>query len=253
MTDMGRMHIILGPPRSIERFEVTAGIYPVPGLVLLRRPGQGPADALRADLLPAGRRRIQALQPDLGRPGQPLHRHQGRRSDRSPGSLREDQEMAPTLATVSISHDPGRASLRILALAADEPHPGQDLRFPQKGHQPRLRHPFPQLQGDRQHGVPDQLRRERRDRRVVRDALLGHGLPPFRDLAPEGLHRLLRAQGPVLSATSRSTSACGGAKRSSSSTRGTTRSTSRPAGSRRSRPTASPSRISFPSPKASSS
>ncbi|HJX60273.1 MAG TPA: GWxTD domain-containing protein, partial [Thermodesulfobacteriota bacterium] len=28
MTDMGRIHIILGPPASIERFEMTMGLYP---------------------------------------------------------------------------------------------------------------------------------------------------------------------------------------------------------------------------------
>ena len=108
MTDMGRIHIILGPPASIERFEMTMGLYPTQvwyyygdvrkglpiyfGIIFFQKSGVG---------------EYRLYDHTADGPGS-LMIHTRTASALDFSQLYEDlREMAPTLADVAISMIPG--------------------------------------------------------------------------------------------------------------------------------------------------
>jgi len=108
MTDMGRIHIILGPPASIERFEGVLGIHPCQvwyyrgekekrlpayfGLVFFQRGGSG---------------EFKLYNPTSDGPGSLLVDTQGVDLTNSGEVYQKVKELAPTLAGMSISLIPG--------------------------------------------------------------------------------------------------------------------------------------------------
>ncbi len=108
MTDMGRIHIILGPPASIERFDGVAGVYPsqvwyyrgekgkrLPtffGLVFFQRGGSG---------------EFKLYNPTSDGPGSLLVDTQGLDLSNSEEVYQKIKELAPTLAGMSVSVIPG--------------------------------------------------------------------------------------------------------------------------------------------------
>ncbi len=108
MTDMGRMHIILGPPASIERFEGVAGIHPCQvwyyrgekekrlpayfGLVFFKRGGSG---------------EFKLYNPTSDGPGSLLVDTQGVDLTNGAEVYQKIKDLAPTLAGMSISMIPG--------------------------------------------------------------------------------------------------------------------------------------------------
>ena len=113
VTDMGRMHIILGPPRSIERFDATLGIYPcqvwyyygdkargLPGyfaLVFYQRGGSG---------------EYKLYNPASDGPLSLLVDARGLDPSDHEQVYAKIKELAPTLAPVSVSIIPGELPFR---------------------------------------------------------------------------------------------------------------------------------------------
>ena len=160
MTDMGRIYIILGPPRSIERFDGTAGHLTLPGLVLLRGRGQelpddfglvffqrgGPANSSSTIPSPTGRGASSSRPEDLDL------------TDYA-AVYEKIMELAPTLAGLPYPSSPAK-SPTVTCRPPEQLHPGQTSSNRRKRTSTPLRHPFPELQGHRQHGIHDELHRE---------------------------------------------------------------------------------------------
>ena len=68
-TDMGRIHMVLGPPASVEHFEATIGLVPCYSWSYYGECGAEPASPLRSLVLPTRRyRRVQAIRSGFRRP-----------------------------------------------------------------------------------------------------------------------------------------------------------------------------------------
>ncbi len=175
MTDMGRIYIILGEPRSKERFEGVAGIHPCQVWYYYGEPAERLPTYFGARFLSARRLgRVQALQP--GSDGPPASSSTRKASTSPITKLYEKiKGLAPTLARIAFSIVPGTVSLQLYSLPSEQLHPGRHLRLAQEKHQSRLRHPFSRLQDYCQHRVHDQFRREQR--------LPGPGRGPFSRIA----------------------------------------------------------------------
>jgi GWxTD domain-containing protein len=107
MTDMGRIYMILGPPRSIERFEGVADLYPVQAWYYY-------GDALKA--LPAnfamvffqrGGGEFKLYNPISDGPGSLIIDTKGLDLTDHQALYEKIKEIAPTLASVSLSIIPG--------------------------------------------------------------------------------------------------------------------------------------------------
>ncbi|MCK7479399.1 MAG: GWxTD domain-containing protein [Candidatus Moduliflexus flocculans] len=199
-TDMGRIHMILGPPASVEHFEASIGLVPCyswsfygdarrdlpPQFYLLFYQRGGVGEFKLYDPVTDGPSRLLLDQKKIDDPfdyGSLYENDHGDRPD--PGRDRHHPH-------------PGRIQLRPVAVAAQRHAPRRHHGIAQAGRQPVLRHALPQLQGPRVDRVPDQLRRERR--RDGRYHGPGHGpaLLPLLHGPGRGQRRSLRAEEPVL-------------------------------------------------------
>ncbi len=198
MTDMGRIYMTLGAPRSHRALGGTRGLHPTQAWFYYGDAAKGlPANFVMV-FVQRGGGEFKLYHPVSDGPGSLLIETYGVDMTDHETLYEKIRQMAPTLARVTLSpipnqipygYAPSPQTSLILAKVFDSP---------KKDINPAYATHFLQLQGDRQHGVPDELRRERRDRRDRPRRPPGHGLPPFLHLAQEGVHRLLRAQGPVL-------------------------------------------------------
>lgn len=107
MTDMGRIYMTLGPPRSIERFEGTRGLYPTQAWYYY-------GDALKA--LPAnfamvfyqrGGGEFKLYNPVSDGPGNLIIETEGLDLTNYESLYMKIKDMAPTLASVVLSYIPG--------------------------------------------------------------------------------------------------------------------------------------------------
>ena len=199
-TDMGRIHMILGPPASVEHFEASIGLVPCyswsyygdarrdlpPQFYLLFYQRGGVGEFKLYDPVTDGPSRLLLDQKKIDDP-----------FDYS--ALYEMiMEIAPTLAEIAITRIPGEYNYDLSPVAAQRHAARRHHGIAQAGRQPVLRHALPQLQGPRVDRVPDQLRRERR--RDGRPRGPGHGpaLLPLLHGPGRRQRRPLRAEEPVL-------------------------------------------------------
>jgi GWxTD domain-containing protein len=107
MTDMGRMHMILGPPRSIERFEATAGLYPVHVWYYYGDPAKGLPANFVVIFFQRGGGEFKLYNPISDGPGSLFIDTKGVDLTDHQSLYEKIRQMAPTLATVSLSMIPG--------------------------------------------------------------------------------------------------------------------------------------------------
>ncbi|HSA96849.1 MAG TPA: GWxTD domain-containing protein, partial [Acidobacteriota bacterium] len=108
MTDMGRIHMILGAPRSIERFEGNAGLYPVQVWYYYGDAAKGlPANFVMI-FFQRGGGEFKLYNPISDGPGSFIVDTRGLDLTDHQAMYDKIRELAPTLATVSLSLVPGQ-------------------------------------------------------------------------------------------------------------------------------------------------
>jgi GWxTD domain-containing protein len=103
MTDMGRIYMILGPARSIERFEGTAGLYPTQVWYYYGDPLKGLPTAFVMIFFQRGGGEFRLYNPISDGPGSLIIDTKGLDLTNHQQIYEKIRELAPTLAGVSLS------------------------------------------------------------------------------------------------------------------------------------------------------
>ncbi len=164
-TDMGRIHIILGPPASIERFDSQPGVQPCQvwyyrgesrralpplfALVFYQRGGSG---------------EYKLYNPASDGPASLLIRPEEVDQTDYRAVYQKIRELSPSLAPVVLSIIPGEFPYNFIPSPENTILLAKIARIAAQRRQSPLRHGLPPFQRHRQHGVPDELRGERRRR-----------------------------------------------------------------------------------------
>ena len=201
MTDMGRMHIILGAPTSIERFDSAYGIHPCQVWYYYGDTAKGPAGILRPRLFPErGRRGVQAVQPRLGRADQPDRRQPRNRRDECRAGLCENQGRGAHSRRPSPSLSfPGDIPYRFTPSPRNNIILSQIFESPKKNVNPSYATHFLNYNGVVSTEYLTNYIESATTVAVIRDPLLGSDLRPFLHRSPKKMSdRLLRAAGTLL-------------------------------------------------------
>jgi GWxTD domain-containing protein len=108
MTDMGRIYMILGPPVSIERFEGTAGLYPVQAWYYYGDALKGLPTNFAMIFFQRGGGEFKLYNPISDGPGSFIIDTKGVDLTNHQAVYEKIREMAPTLASVSLSLIPNQ-------------------------------------------------------------------------------------------------------------------------------------------------
>jgi len=108
MTDMGRIHMILGKPVSIERVEAAAGVYPCQVWYYYGDSAKGLPASFALVFVQRRGGEFKLYNPLSDGPGSLLEDTQGLDLTDHPKVYAKIRQLAPTLATVSVSLIPGQ-------------------------------------------------------------------------------------------------------------------------------------------------
>ena len=108
-SDMGRIYITLGEPKTIERYENESNVYPMIVWFYSGITGAGPAEHVQRRLLQEGRgRRLHPLFPGPGRPPEAHAVLQRRHDELPPGLGGAEADRPARWPSISMSLIPGR-------------------------------------------------------------------------------------------------------------------------------------------------
>jgi GWxTD domain-containing protein len=108
MTDMGRVYMTLGPPRSIERFEGTSGLYPAQVWYYYGEAAKGLPASFVMIFFQRGGGEFKLYNPVSDGPGSLLIDTKGLDLTDHEKIFEKVRELAPTLASVSLTLIPGQ-------------------------------------------------------------------------------------------------------------------------------------------------